>query len=291
MNEDEYVIKPIGVIRSELVNLEDAPLQRDAGAFEAWLELTTPVAQGLTGVTVGTELIVLTWLHRAQRDVRLVHPRRMLKAPLTGVFATRSPDRPNPIGLHQVSVLEVTTQSLKVAPMEAINGTPIIDIKPVIPRLDRRTSAKFRNFRAATEEDIPRIAELVYAAYGHYIERIGRIPRPMTEDYEEVIENRRVTVAESHGKIVGIIVLTINNEGFFIDNVAIDPHNRGKGLGKALLEFAEVEAQRAGFDSIHASMDENMIENQAFFSKLRYVEYHRRFQGEVALVYMRKLLE
>jgi NADPH:quinone reductase-like Zn-dependent oxidoreductase len=84
------------------------------------------------GITVGDELIVLTWLHLAQRDVLEVHPRGDLARPLTGVFATRSPDRPNPVGLHRVSVLEVTEQSLRVAPMEAIDGTPIVDIKPAL---------------------------------------------------------------------------------------------------------------------------------------------------------------
>jgi tRNA (Thr-GGU) A37 N-methylase len=88
-----------GVIRSSLASLETAPLQGDEGAPEAWLELTASVAQGLVGITVGDELIVLTWLHRARRDVLQVHPRGRLEAPLTGVFATRSPDRPNPVGL------------------------------------------------------------------------------------------------------------------------------------------------------------------------------------------------
>jgi tRNA-Thr(GGU) m(6)t(6)A37 methyltransferase TsaA len=81
---------------------------------------------------------VLTWLHRAQRDALQVHPRGSLEAPLTGVFATRSPDRPNPVGLHRVSVLEVAGQRLRVTPLEAIDGTPVIDIKPVLARSDER---------------------------------------------------------------------------------------------------------------------------------------------------------
>ena len=133
MKEASYTIEPIGVIRSELISREEAPLQGDEGAPEAWLELTARVAQGLVGITAGDELIVLTWLHRAQRDVLQVHPRGRLEAPLTGVFATRSPDRPNPVGLHRVSVLEVAGQRLRVAPLEAIDGTPVIDIKPVLP--------------------------------------------------------------------------------------------------------------------------------------------------------------
>jgi tRNA-Thr(GGU) m(6)t(6)A37 methyltransferase TsaA len=133
-----YTIEPIGVIRSELVSREAAPLQGHEGAPEAWLELTAQVAQGLLGIAAGDELIVLTWLHRAQRDVLQVHPRGRLDAPLTGVFATRSPDRPNPVGLHRVSVLEVAGQRLRVAPLEAIDGTPIVDIKPVLARSDER---------------------------------------------------------------------------------------------------------------------------------------------------------
>ena len=138
MSENRYTIQPIGVIRSELANLEAAPLQGDEGAPEAWLELTERVAQGLGGISVGDELIVLTWLHLARRDVLQVHPRGKVENPLTGVFATRSPDRPNPIGLHRVSVLEVAGRRLRVAPMEAIDGTPIVDIKPVLSGLDER---------------------------------------------------------------------------------------------------------------------------------------------------------
>jgi len=138
MNENSYTLRPIGVIRSRLTTLEAAPLQEDEGAPEAWLDLTALVAQGLAGIKAGDELIVLTWLHRARRDVLQVHPRRKLEAPLTGVFATRSPNRPNPVGLHRVRVLEVAEQRLKVAPIEAIDGTPIIDIKPVLAQTDGR---------------------------------------------------------------------------------------------------------------------------------------------------------
>jgi tRNA-Thr(GGU) m(6)t(6)A37 methyltransferase TsaA len=131
-----YTIEPIGVVRSELTRLEAAPMQGDEGAPEAWLELTPLAAQGLMGIMPGDELIVLTWLHLAQRDVLQVHPRGDLNRPLTGVFATRSPDRPNPVGLHRVSVLEVTEQKLRIAPLEAIDGTPIVDIKPVLVESD-----------------------------------------------------------------------------------------------------------------------------------------------------------
>ena len=138
MIENSYRLEPIGVVRSELVSLETAPRQGDEGAPEAWLELTAPVVPGLVGITVGDELIVLTWLHRARRDVLQVHPRGKLETPLTGVFATRSSQRPNPVGLHRVSVLEVAGARLRVAPLEAIDGTPVIDIKPVLGQLNDR---------------------------------------------------------------------------------------------------------------------------------------------------------
>jgi GNAT superfamily N-acetyltransferase len=99
--------------------------------------------------------------------------------------------------------------------------------------------------RSATGADVPKVGALVDAAYSHYVEHLGILPRPMTDDYAPVIANQRVTVAESHGTIVGVIVLTVDDEGFLIDNVAVDPSHRGKGLGKALLEFAEAEARRA----------------------------------------------
>ena len=132
MSKTKYTIEPIGFVRSTLTQLEAAPMQGDEGAPDAWLELIPDVAQGLLGIKVGDELIMLTWLHLAERDVLQVHPRGDLNRPLTGVFATRSPDRPNPVGLHRVSVLEVTERQLRVAPLEAIDGTPIIDIKPVL---------------------------------------------------------------------------------------------------------------------------------------------------------------
>jgi ribosomal protein S18 acetylase RimI-like enzyme len=146
------------------------------------------------------------------------------------------------------------------------------------------------SFRSAIGADVPKVAALVNAAYGHYVERIGMVPRPMTDDYAAVIANRRVTVAECHGTIVGVIVLTVDDEGFLIDNVAVDPSHRGKGLGRALLEFAEAEARRAGFDSIHLYTHEKMTENIALYSRLGYVEYDRRSQGEFSLVYMWKHL-
>lgn len=135
MDLTAYTVQPIGVVRSILASLEDAPMQGDEGAPEAWLELTQSASPGLRGIQVGEKLILLTWLHLAERDVLQVYPRGDKSRPLTGVFATRSPDRPNPVGLHRVSVLEVSEGKLRVSPLEAIDGTPIIDIKPVLSEL------------------------------------------------------------------------------------------------------------------------------------------------------------
>ena len=132
MTKNSYMIEPIGLIRSELTDLAKAPMQGSEGGYEAWLEVSPQFAQGLMGIKAGDNLIVLTWLHLAQRDTLQVHPRGRQEAPLKGVFATRSQDRPNPIGLHQVTVLEVAGQKLRVAPIEAIDGTPLVDIKPVL---------------------------------------------------------------------------------------------------------------------------------------------------------------
>jgi len=134
MTENSYRIEPIGIIRSELTDLADAPMQGTEGGYEAWLEISPEFTQGLVGIKVGNHLIVLTWLHLAQRDTLQVHPRGRQQAPLKGVFATRSQDRPNPIGLHEVTVLEVAGEKIKVASIEAIDGTPIVDIKPVLNR-------------------------------------------------------------------------------------------------------------------------------------------------------------
>ncbi|MCI0550013.1 MAG: GNAT family N-acetyltransferase [Anaerolineae bacterium] len=147
------------------------------------------------------------------------------------------------------------------------------------------------SFRPAIEADVPKVTALVSAAYRHYVEQIGMVPRPMTDDYAEVIKNYQVTIAESRETIVGGIVLTVTDEGFLIDNVAVDPSHRGKGLGKALLKFAESEARREGFDSIYLYTHEKMTENIALYARIGYIEYDRRSQGEFSLVYMRKHLD
>jgi GNAT superfamily N-acetyltransferase len=130
----------------------------------------------------------------------------------------------------------------------------------------------------------------VHAAYRHYIERIGREPGPMLEDYADVIRERHVTIAESGGRLAGVLVLDRTDEGFLLENVAVDPVHKGKGLGRALLERAESEAKRAGFDSIYLYTHEKMTENQALYAKIGYVEYDRRVEAGLARVFMRKRL-
>jgi len=120
------------VVRSSLTQRDEAPKQGTEGAPDAWLDVTPNLVVGLDGLVVGQVIIVVTWFHQARRDVLKVHPRGDLNLPLTGVFATRSPDRPNPLGLHRVQIFELAGSKLKVGPLEAIDGTPIVDIKPVL---------------------------------------------------------------------------------------------------------------------------------------------------------------
>jgi tRNA-Thr(GGU) m(6)t(6)A37 methyltransferase TsaA len=134
MRETDYSLSPIGLLHSPLKEPGEAPRQGSEGAPDAWLEVNASVAEGLEGIAVGDELIVITWLHKAQRDILKVHPRGDETMPLAGVFATRSPDRPNPLGLHRVTVLSIDGKRLKVGPIEAIDGTPVVDIKPVLPQ-------------------------------------------------------------------------------------------------------------------------------------------------------------
>ena len=129
-------LRAVGTIRSALKTRAEAPKQGSEGAPDAWLELNPLVAKGLDGLKVGDDIIVVTWLHKARRDVLKVHPRSDTRRPLTGVFATRSPDRPNPLGLHRVTVRRITRHRLLIGPIEAIDGTPVVDIKPVIGQVD-----------------------------------------------------------------------------------------------------------------------------------------------------------
>ena len=131
-NLDSYPLQPIGIVRSPLKARNSAPNQGSEGAPDAWIELTPSVQDGLDRVSAGDKLIVITWLHESRRDVLTTHPRGDTSVPLAGVFATRSPDRPNPLGLHPVTVLEIVGRKLKVGPLEAIDGTPVVDLKPVL---------------------------------------------------------------------------------------------------------------------------------------------------------------
>jgi tRNA-Thr(GGU) m(6)t(6)A37 methyltransferase TsaA len=154
-------LRPVGVIRSELKARRDAPKQGSEGAPDAWLEVRHWAEAGLHRLVVGGEIIVITWFHQARRDVLEVHPRSNPRNPLTGVFATRSPDRPNPLGLHPVVVRAIDGNRLRVGPIEAIDGTPVIDIKPVLacgsadpnrerPRRKRKPAGRKRAADAGT---------------------------------------------------------------------------------------------------------------------------------------------
>jgi tRNA-Thr(GGU) m(6)t(6)A37 methyltransferase TsaA len=127
-----YSVRPIGIIRSELKSLASAPRQGSEGAPDVWLEVDAAFAEALPGLAEGQQIIVITWFHEAKRDTLKTHPRNELSAPLTGVFATRSPARPNPLGLHRVTIRKIESTRLRIGPMEAIDGTPVADIKPVL---------------------------------------------------------------------------------------------------------------------------------------------------------------
>ncbi len=128
---ETFEVEPIGIVESELSDLGDAPLQADEGAPPAWLSLRDSVAEGLDGLEVGEEILVITWLHRSDRSTLRVHPRGDLSRPERGVFGTRSPDRPNPIGIHRTRILELAPARVKVSELEAVDGTPILDLKAV----------------------------------------------------------------------------------------------------------------------------------------------------------------
>jgi tRNA-Thr(GGU) m(6)t(6)A37 methyltransferase TsaA len=135
--EPTYQMRPIGWVQSTLIDPSHAPNQGDQGAPDAWLEINADVREGIRDIEVGTELLVLTWLHQARRDELATQPGDDPTGPERGVFSTRSPARPNPVGLHRATVVAIADGKLRVRPLEAIDGTPIVDIKPVI-RSDER---------------------------------------------------------------------------------------------------------------------------------------------------------
>jgi tRNA-Thr(GGU) m(6)t(6)A37 methyltransferase TsaA len=127
-----FSLTPIGYIQSPIRTRNEAPKQGYEGAPDVWLEIDPAFVPALDGIEAGDQLILITWFHQSQRDVLAVHPRGDKRNPLTGVFATRSPDRPNPLGLHRITVRERNSARLKVGPLEALDGTPVVDIKPVL---------------------------------------------------------------------------------------------------------------------------------------------------------------
>jgi len=137
-DDDPFVLRPVGKVESSLVERAAAPAQGDEGAPDAWLVMDSGISDALGDLIPGTDILVLTWLDRARRDVLAVHPRGDPSRPLTGVFSTRSPDRPNPIGLHRVTVQEIHGTRVRVSNLEALDGTPILDLKPVLEPIGER---------------------------------------------------------------------------------------------------------------------------------------------------------
>jgi len=138
MEPETFALRPVGHVESALVDPASAPKQGDEGAPQAWLAFHEAAAAGLGDVRAGDEILVLTWFHRARRDVLTVHPRDDLAAPEKGVFSTRSADRPNPIGIHRTAVVAVEGTRILVGALEAVDGTPIVDVKPVLDRFRER---------------------------------------------------------------------------------------------------------------------------------------------------------
>jgi tRNA-Thr(GGU) m(6)t(6)A37 methyltransferase TsaA len=132
MTTEEITLRPVGHVASSLVDPAAAPCQGDEGAPESWLVFEPGLEEALATVEAGTDMLVFTWLDRGDRSVLSVHPRGDPGRPREGVFTTRSPDRPNPIGLHRVRILEVDGLRVRVADLEALDGTPVLDLKPVL---------------------------------------------------------------------------------------------------------------------------------------------------------------
>lgn len=135
--EEHYDLHPLGVVESPLRDRAAAPLQGNEGAPDATLVIREEMSEGVRDLKPGNDLIVLTWLHQPNREVLSTRPRSDPKNPIRGVFSTRSPDRPNPIGLHRVQIVDIEGNRIRVRDLEAIDGTPVIDIKPVIDPRER----------------------------------------------------------------------------------------------------------------------------------------------------------
>jgi len=138
MSEARYWLRPIRWVQSPLTERDQAPRQGDEGAPGAWLVLEPAMADAMADLEPGSEVILLTWLDRARRDVMRVHPRGDESRPLEGVFSTRSPDRPNPIGLHTVRIVAIEGTRIEVRNLEALDKTPILDLKPVLSDVNQR---------------------------------------------------------------------------------------------------------------------------------------------------------
>jgi tRNA-Thr(GGU) m(6)t(6)A37 methyltransferase TsaA len=138
VNEMHYQLRVVGIVESPLVDVAGAPAQGDEGGFDAWIAMGAQYLPAMRDLVVGERVIVLTWLDRGDREVLEVHPRGDPTRPRQGVFSTRSPDRPNPIGLHEVEILAIDGPRLHVRNLEAISGTPVLDVKPVLGPIGSR---------------------------------------------------------------------------------------------------------------------------------------------------------
>lgn len=138
MPEEQLVLRPVGRVESTLTDAASAPKQGDEGAPDAWLVFDPAVSDALRNLAVGDDVVLLTWLDRSPRDVLVVQPRNDVTRPETGVFSTRSPARPNPIGLHRVTILSIDGLRIQVSNLEALDGTPVLDVKPVLRGIDER---------------------------------------------------------------------------------------------------------------------------------------------------------
>ncbi len=194
MSNGPFQLHPIGWVESSLLTRDAAPRQGDEGAPDAWIVFEQALAEGLRDVQPGGALIVLTWLDRARRDVLRVHPRGDSSRPEQGVFSTRSPDRPNPIGLHRVEVVAIEGVRLHVHNLEALDGTPVLDLKPVLATCSERGAG---GDRVAACRPAPRLAPIA-ALYGELARVTGS---PVVDDDAErrLLERRLAELGTATG--------------------------------------------------------------------------------------------